>query len=209
MESFQILIALLGSITSVVTSVVAGYYAVRVAQVERKRTRKKATDDDQEKDNNASNVFFSLSTLFLFLLSIPIFFAIALLGNWISGTTLDFLFIDSLDVALICPIFFFISYIISTRLFSEKADIRRILIPTIIIGLLIMPFIYLVALTLNVVISPEFVDFRVLPDAQNPTIGRLNFNVGAAFDTMVIGGLAIISGFLIGASNKRVTLSLR
>ncbi|OQY90683.1 MAG: hypothetical protein B6D38_02835 [Anaerolineae bacterium UTCFX1] len=208
MESYQILIALLGSITSVITSVVAGYYAVRVARIERKRTGKKVSEDKQEKDENLVSAYFSLSTIILFLLSIPVFFAIAFLGNWLSGTAIDYLFIDSLDVALVCPVFFFISYLISTKLFFEKADIRRIIIPTIIIGLLIMPFIYLVALTLNVAISPDFVDFRILPDEQNPTIGYLNFNMGAAFDAMVIGGLAIISGFLIGASKKKVTLSL-
>ena len=40
MDNTQVTIALLGSITSVITSVIAGYFAIRTAQVEQKRIKK-------------------------------------------------------------------------------------------------------------------------------------------------------------------------
>ncbi|WKZ49152.1 MAG: hypothetical protein QY306_07260 [Anaerolineales bacterium] len=208
MENSEIIIALLGAIASVITSVVAGYYALRVAQIEQKRLKRKESADNKNSVDANPKPLFSIGTFILFLISIPVVSILAFVGNWLSGTPSNLLIPDTLDSAIFCPVFFIISYAISKRLFTQKTEIRRILIPSIAIGVLIMPLIYLLGLTLSLTLSRELVGFTFIIN-ETERILNFNYNMGVSLDAMFIGGIGVVAGFLLGASKKEFVLSLK
>jgi len=214
MDKSQIIVALISSLASVAASVIAGYFAVRVARVEHTQKKDVSNSDaneDVSKANQKNKMHekqgtggslrlnpFSLAVLF-----IPVVFTLVFLGNQNSGVADELLLVDTLDATIIAPIAFFVANLITSKFITQKVPIRRVFIPSIIIGVLNMPFVYFLGMVVSAMLDIPLITLHFSASGE---VERVAFAVGVPLDAMIMGGLAITLGFLLGASVNKITL---
>ena len=195
----QIVSDILGAVTKIIVAIIAGYFAVKAAEVtvskknlpSKTHQRKTSTPKTDKVTHLPSQIKFTkpvfsrrkivLYGLMTGIIAMPLGFLIAYIGNWLYCSSSPYLFGDSIDPALVSGFLSLLGFIFGFKIGTIGIKEGKLFSLFLIVGVLSSPIAYFLAYT------------------GNKWSGVPSYMLFAdSLDSMIVGAILCALSFLIG-----------